>query len=151
MAKNKGGRPRKFDDPKVLEAKVKEYFDSCDKEIITITDKRGRTTEQHVPYTMSGLRQHLDMTRKTFAEYIKDDRFSNSLTRAKERIERYIEEMAFLGLTDSRFAQFNLSANFDWETTQKIEQHNIDDTVKDDKYLERYQELAKKMGLKVAK
>lgn len=78
--KHPGGRPRIFQDPIVLEAKIKEYF-----EVIDIEER---------PPTIAGLSAHLGLDRQTLSEYAKLPEFSATLKQALNRLDaRYQERL----------------------------------------------------------
>lgn len=111
--KNAVGRPRKYKNVQELEYLIDEYFSECDR--------------THRPYTITGLALYLDMDRKGLLRYEKeyDDEFCHAITRAKERVQEFVECCLFKkGIAQGVI--FNLKNNFGWE-----EKQNIDATVKD--------------------
>ena len=72
---NKWWRPLKFKTPQDFEDKAKEYFDTTPIDELTIT----------------GLALHLDTTRETLMDYQERDKFTDTIKRAKLRIENSYE------------------------------------------------------------
>lgn len=100
------GRPRKISEKEELENKIKNYFEECD-----------RNKE---PYTITGLCIALDICRDTLSEYMKKDEFSDTIKKAKLKVENYLEKHL---ITDSSTTGiiFNLKNNFGWSDKQQIE------------------------------
>lgn len=128
-----GGRPPHYTDPAELEAKIDEYFQLCDegeeREVYDSKRKAVRTIRQQIPYTVPGLALHLGFkSRQSFIDYARrgDGEFSDTITRAKMRIEAQRNVKMLTGETDSRSSQFDLMNNFGW--TNKTEQHSTQDT-----------------------
>lgn len=101
------GRPLKYSDPKELEKDIQEYFNYCD--------------ENNKPLTMSGLAYALDMDRKTLLNYSNREKFFPTIKKAKERIERFNEEILYSKDVPTVGVIFNLKNNFDWRDKQEIE------------------------------
>ena len=78
MENNKGGRPLKFKSAAELNGKIEEYFAKC-----------VRTGE---PLTVTGLALALDTTRDVLMDYEGKDGFSNTIKKAKLRIENAYEK-----------------------------------------------------------
>jgi hypothetical protein len=78
--KKKVGRPRKYTDLNLFQKKIDEYFEECDK--------------KKEPYLIYGLVMHLGMSREQILKY-EDERsgFTEAIKRARERIQRQIEQM----------------------------------------------------------
>lgn len=145
------GRPRKFNSAEELQSKIKYYFDS-----ITITlpaydmqldgkDDNGKDIFKRVPRlnnagkqvqaieyferpSVLGLCAHLDICRDTLCEYEKDEIFSDTIKRAKARIEQYLEGQLYRKDQVTGII-FNLKNNFGWKDKQDIE-HTGSVTVK---------------------
>lgn len=71
----KEGRPLKFESVKVLDEKINAYFKECPKDEWTIT----------------GLAMALDTSRKLLCEYEEKDEFSNTIKKAKLKVENGYE------------------------------------------------------------
>ena len=78
MVENKRGRPLKFKSREELQKAVDGYFVMCEKD--------GE------PETLTGLALALDTTRETLLDYEKRDEFSDTVKRAKLRIENAYEK-----------------------------------------------------------
>jgi hypothetical protein len=99
-------RPLKFQSVEELQQKIDEYFEMC--------DEKGK------PYTISGLAYYLDTNRQTLLNYEGRDEFFDTITRAKARIEAFVEE----SLWQPKIAtgvMFNLKNNFGWQDKQSLE------------------------------
>jgi hypothetical protein len=105
--KNKGGRPRKYSKQEILQTKIDEYFKMCD--------------EKEKPYTITGLCLYLDIDRSTLLRYEEKEEYCNTIKRAKNKIENYVEENSLKGLLNPTVSIFNLKNNFGWKDKQEIE------------------------------
>lgn len=104
---NEGGRPCKFKSVEEMQKAIDEYFNYCD--------------ENKKPYTVSGLAYALDTSRKVLLEYQEKDEFSNTIKKAKARIERFNEELLYSKDVPTVGVIFNLKNNYDWKDKQEIE------------------------------
>jgi hypothetical protein len=123
-------RPLKFKSVKELQLKIDEYFESC-YETVVIKNKKGNSilnedgtekTEKRLirPFTITGLALHLDTTRDTLLDYEKKDGFSDTIKKAKLRIENFAEEQLFNGKNPAGVI-FNLVNNYSrWSNKQEI-------------------------------
>jgi transcriptional regulator with XRE-family HTH domain len=154
------GRPLEYKSQEELESKVDEYFNQCDKNIIKkqhVTGKGITIVETPEPYTVAGLADHLGVTRETLCEWQKnnDKPFSDTITRAKQKIERYNITYSMAGCYDSRIAALNLSSNFgysDKKETKDITDHTDGWTPEEVQELKTLaEELAKKSRDKTSK
>lgn len=102
----KTGRPKKYKSVKLMKEKIDMYFEMCD--------------EKNEPYTVTGLCLALDICRDTLLEYSKDKLFSDTIKKAKLKIENYLEKHL---ITDSSTTGiiFNLKNNFGWTDKQQLE------------------------------
>jgi len=98
------GRPLKYKNVTELEKLIKRYF--------TEAEASGR------PLTISGLALALDTNRQTLMDYEGRDEFTDTIKKAKLRIENWTEEQLF---TSSRTAGviFTLTNNFGWTNKQR--------------------------------
>lgn len=116
------GRPRQYETVEELEAVIEDYFESCWVDKITeSTDKDGVCTMstiryQNRPYTVTGLALHLNLTRKGLIDYQGREEFSNTITRAKTKVEMGYEEALFA--KNSNGPAFGLKENFGWKDIQ---------------------------------
>lgn len=100
------GRPKAYKEVKEMQKKIERYFIECD------INKE--------PYTITGLCIALDICRDTLAEYMKKEEFSDTIKKAKLKVENYLEKHL---ITDSSTTGiiFNLKNNFGWSDKQQIE------------------------------
>ena len=73
-SKHPGGRPLKFNSNKELQELIDEYFEEC--------DLKGEY------YTITGLADYLDTDRITLVRYENRDEFSNTIKKAKRKVEK---------------------------------------------------------------
>lgn len=128
---NKGGRPRKWSSPKKMEEAIEEYFEACegtpvyDGEGKLIVVKGSIVYKDRKPPTVSGLAYYLGFqSTQSLFDYQKEEKFSAIITRAKLRIESYLEER-LMDRDGQRGAEFNLRCNYGWN--DKKEMNNDDD------------------------
>jgi hypothetical protein len=144
-----GGRPLKFQSIDELQEKIDAYFYSCDPHVEEVTewveardssgnlrkDKNGlnflvevthKVKTQQIDYTISDLALALDTTRRTLLDYEKrDDEFSHTIKKAKQRVEAYWERK--LANPSPTGTIFNLKNNFqDWKDKSESEITNPD-------------------------
>ena len=130
--KNKVGRPLKYKTPEEMQKKIDEYFESCYRAIMVfnkdksqyevVKDNNGNIVkEQYKPFTITGLANALDLSRRDLLSYNEKDEFRNTVTRAKSIVEQYAEERLF-DRDGNRGAIFSLSNNFKgWADKQQTE------------------------------
>ena len=113
-----GGRPKAYTEVEIMQQKIDKYFNECKK--------------KQEPYTITGLCIALDICRDTLSEYMKNDEFSDTIKKAKLKVENYLEKHL---ITDSSTTGiiFNLKNNFGWKDKQ--ENINVDTTYEE--YLKR--------------
>lgn len=120
--KNKGGRPRKFSEEEELQKKIDEYFYNCpDFVVLTGFDKNLGdfvTYEKKTP-TICGLALYLGFTnRASFYDYEKNKKFSDTIKKARLRIENEYEKQLYNDkCTGAIFALKNLG----WKDKQETE------------------------------
>ena len=108
MAAEKGNDyALKYKDEKELEKGIEEYFEDCDK--------------REKPYTISGLAYSLGIDRRTLLNYSKNEKFFPFVKKAKDRVQKQIEENATDGTWNSTFAIFSLKANYKWDDGNKVQ------------------------------
>lgn len=112
-AKNKVGRPRKFTEVDFMQNKIDNYFNKC--------------KLKNEPYTVTGLCIALDITRETLSQYEKTEVFSDTIKKAKQKVENYLE--VFLYGSNVTGVIFNLKNNFGWK--DKSETVNVNTTYED--------------------
>lgn len=130
--KHAGGRPPKYTEVEEMQKKIDEYFKSCYRPVIvfnkdkckyeTVKDDKGNIVEeQYRPFTITGLADALDMSRQSLLNYSQDERFFDTITRAKRKCELYAEERLY-DKDGNRGAMFSLSNNFaEWKNKQDID------------------------------
>lgn len=100
------GRPKIYKEVEKMKFKIDNYFKQCD--------------INNEPYTITGLCIALDICRDTLLEYMKREEFSDTIKKAKLKVENYLEKHL---ITDSSATGiiFNLKNNFGWSDKQQIE------------------------------
>lgn len=100
------GRPKAYKEVKIMQQKIEKYFQECE--------------QKQEPYTITGLCIALDICRDTLSEYMKNEEFSDTIKKAKLKVENYLEKHL---ITDSSTTGiiFNLKNNFGWSDKQQIE------------------------------
>lgn len=99
-----GGRPPKFKSPEDMQKAIDAYFADCE--------------AKELPLTVTGLALALDTTRETIMDYQEKDEYSDTIKRAKLRVQNYAEKRLFgNNATGPIFAL----KNFGW--SDKQEQH----------------------------
>lgn len=126
------GRPKKYNNAEEMQKVIDEYFNGCQKPVkifnkdlgkyITVTDEKGNIEyEQYKPYTITGLANALNMSIQDLINYEKDNEFFDTITRAKRKVEQYVEERLF-DKDGANGAKFNLANNFSrWKDKQEVE------------------------------
>lgn len=98
------GRPKKFQSVKELQKKIDAYFVDCE--------------EYEEPVTLTGLCIWLDTTRETLMDYQEADEFSDTIKKAKQRIENaYEKRLIKRGNAGDIFAL----KQFGWTDKQEID------------------------------
>lgn len=157
--KNPVGHPLKFQDVEELQISIGLYFDWCDKEydsrkwchdeIDIESDGKRRCLncyqtlpsrgcmllsgelKEKKPYTVTGLALWLDTTRRTLLDYQLKDRFTHTITRAKQRIENFAEECLYDPSKPTKGVIFSLSNNSEgWTDKATVTQVGIADLIK---------------------
>ncbi len=100
------GRPKSYTEVRTMQQKIEKYFQECE--------------QKKEPYTITGLCMALDICRDTLSEYVKKEEFSDTIKKAKLKVENYLEKHL---ITDSSTTGiiFNLKNNFGWSDKQQIE------------------------------
>lgn len=102
-----GGRPLKFKTVQDLEDQIKQYFKNCD------------SIEE--PYTITGLAVALDTSRETLCNYEEREEYFDTIKRAKDKCEKYLEINALKGKLNPAFSIFNLKNNYGWKDKNESE------------------------------
>lgn len=104
--KHQGGRPPKYKTKEEIQEKIDKYFMDCDR--------------KNEPYTVTGLCLALDICRDTLSEYMKKDEFSDTIKKAKLKVENYLEKR-LINDNSTTGIIFNLKNNFGWKDKQEVE------------------------------
>lgn len=118
----------KYKTQEELQKGIDDYFLECD--------------NKELPYTMSGLAYSLDIDRDTLTNYGKRDLFSEQIKKAKQKIEKQLEENALMNKANATFTIFNLKNNYGWRDT--VEVKNDNEISKVDELLEEIKNVATK-------
>lgn len=126
-SKNKRiGRPPVFESKEELEKKIEEFFKSCEGSVLEdetgkpVLDKYGNVIKiDERPETVTGLALALGFkSRQSLIDYQGKAEFSDTITRAKLRCERYAEERLY-DRDGNGGARFSLQVNFGWNDKPK--------------------------------
>lgn len=117
IKKHPGGRPPKYSNVEDMSIKIEEYFNKCD----AINTKANKMIK---PYTINSLCLHLSITNETLNQYELLPEFSETIKRAKKRVESFLEESMYTGRVNPVSAIFGLKNNFKWQDKQEIESVN---------------------------
>jgi hypothetical protein len=143
------GRPKTYKDENELEKKINDYFNE-----ITITnpvfdavidgqDEEGKPIYKQVPRlnnakkqiyhteyvenpSILGMCRYLEINRSTLNRYESEEQFCNTIKRAKERVEEFLENQLYRKEQVTGVI-FNLKNNFGWKDKQEIESNNTND------------------------
>lgn len=124
MAKE-GARP-KYETVEQMQGAIDAYFDSCKGEVLRDADGKPMFNKfgqpiiyGEKPLTMSGLALALGFkSRQTLLNYKAKAEFMDTVTRAKQRVEEYVEGRLF-DKDGSAGAKFSLENNFGWASKQE--------------------------------
>lgn len=108
-----GGRPVKYKTAEEMQVLIDAYFDEC--------------KEESRPLTISGLAYALDMTREGLIHYTAKEQFTDTILRAKKKIEAFAEESLWT-VKNSSGVMFSLKNNYKWKDKHEIEQNITIDT-----------------------
>ena len=108
----KNGRPLKFTDVEKMQERIDEYFES-----VTYTNDAGKVISEP---TVTGIALALDMTRESFRNYEKKDKFFATVKKAKQRVEIALESKLYTAQVAGSI--FNLKNNFGWKDKTEVEQ-----------------------------
>lgn len=97
---NEGGRPKKYQSVEEVERILDNYFVDCD--------------NKEKPYTVTGLALALEMGRQQLLDYGKDEKFHDTIKKAKLKCEQYAEERLFGGGQVAGVI-FNMKNNYGWK------------------------------------
>ena len=97
----------KYKNANDLQKGIDKYFEECDK--------------KEKPYTMSGLAESLNIDRTTLIRYEDRDSFATLIKKAKQKVERQLEENALMGKANATFTIFNLKNNYGWQDKTEVQ------------------------------
>lgn len=126
------GRPPKFNTTEEMQRVIDLYFLACKVHQTGDTDLLKALSDEDLALvdgiddiypTVTGLGLALDMSRKTLVQYENSDKFSNTVKRAKQRVENAIEQRLFYN--NATGSIFNLKNNFDWKDQQDVSQRYV--------------------------
>lgn len=119
--KNVGGRPPKFKTKEEMQEKIDKYFEECR------TERR--------PITFTGLAYAIGLSRQGLLNYSKDERFFDTIKKAREYVEMTMEERLVGTSGIATGIIFNLKNNYGWQDKKDIDANvntNIKVTLTDD-------------------
>ena len=116
-------RPKKFDNVEELQLLIEEYFAYCDSQTKTVLTKKGELVviPHPKPYTVQGLAVYLDCTMETLLQYQKQDAFSETIKKAKTKIETNKVEGMISGDWNATGVIFDLKNNHDWKDKTEVD------------------------------
>jgi hypothetical protein len=114
------GRPLKFETPEIMQELIDKYFKTCTTrrllqaggEVSEESESALDFTEDAYP-TITGLCLALDTTRDLLIDYTERDEFSDTIKKAKNRVEAFNEQRLFGNNVTGVI--FNLKNNFGWK------------------------------------
>jgi len=141
------GRPLIFETPEKLEEAVEAYFASCWEEVwiqirtlddadkpikdpqggfimewIPKLDREGnRILRRMKPYSITGLAVALNTSRQTLLNYQERPEFFDTIKKAKDICEQYIEDGMLSGEIPAVPGIFNAKNNYGWADKQEID------------------------------
>lgn len=107
-------RPLLFPTKEILQEKIDVYFNSC----YRINEEWAKECIR--PLTISWLALELGTSRKVLIEYDEKEEFSNTIKKAKQRIESWTEEQLYR-TTQVTGVIFNLKNNYDWKDKSEVD------------------------------
>jgi len=105
-------RPLKYKTPEEMQAKINAYFKQADKQGVC---------------SLGGLCMYLDLTYEGLAEYQRRPLFSVTIKKAKNQVERKINELAMQNKLNPTMVIFNLKNNFGWNEDSKKFHENLEE------------------------
>ena len=107
------GRPLKFESVEHLQKLIDAYFESCD--------------ESGEIYTVTGLAMALDTDRITLIRYSEKDGYSNTIKKAKQKIENQMVSRALRGEYNSAVSIFLMKNNFGYQDKVDVKVETVED------------------------
>ena len=138
----KRGKGNKAYTPQQLEKRIQDYFDSITTtyplfdSVIIGKDEEGKAIYKEVPRlnnkgeqlygttyhehpSITGLANYLDIHRDTLHEYSTQASYSDTIKRAKQKMEKYLEDHLYGNNVTGII--FNLKNNYGWKDRQEID------------------------------
>lgn len=129
MEREKAGRPPKYKSKEEMQEKIDEYFKECEGKVLKdsngepILYKNGEPVIYGTkPLTITGLALALGFnSRQSLLNYKAKKEFLDTITRARTRVEQYVEESLFYK-DSANGAKFSLANNFEgWKEKKQVE------------------------------
>ena len=92
-----------------------------DKPVLNLNGEPSEREIYAVPPTIQGLCEYLGIGHDTWSNYAKRKGFSEIVTRARARIERFLEEGLYENPRAARGIMLNLTSNYGWSNRQTVE------------------------------
>ena len=117
-----GGRPPKWESVEQLEELIEKYFEECANHKKQIVTKEGEIVEvpDPKPLLIEGLVYHLNTNRQTLLDYQDKDQFSDTIKRAKKRIELDVVSRAMTGASHGTVSIFYMKNNMGYKDQQEV-------------------------------
>ena len=112
-------RPLKYPTPELFKEAIMGYFEWCDSK--NTEDKDGKMTIRE-PYLLSGLCDHIGITKFTYYQYHERQGYDEICVMAKQKVETFILKYGSLGRTNVIMNIVNLKNNFGY--ADKIDVNN---------------------------
>lgn len=121
------GRPPKYNNAAEMQHLIDMYFLICrvhqtgNTELLTdlpVEDQLYVNDIHDAHPTVTGLALAIDLTRQGLIEYENKPEFSDTVKKAKARVEAYIEQRLYY--QNATGCIFNLKNNFGWKDTQDV-------------------------------
>ena len=106
-----------------LEQRINDYFLYCD----AVNESKEKMVK---PYTLSGLLCYIGVSRQEFEKISKTKRYQKLISRAKSKIEAFIEENALTGELSISAATNSLKYNFGWGDTRHADTDEAEKSIK---------------------
>ncbi|KPU43022.1 hypothetical protein OXPF_34540 [Oxobacter pfennigii] len=141
------GRPRKYKTAKAIEKAIEYYFDSITKTelafeniltgyedeektkpiynkipLLNNAGEQIKTTIYFENPSILGMCAHMGIDRATLLRYEQEQEYCNTIKKAKEKIEKYLEEKLYRHEQVTGII-FNLKNNFGWKDKTEVEQN----------------------------
>ena len=117
----KTGRPLKFTLAEI-QIGIHAYFEYC-----AIDECGYPLDKEHKPPTITGMACYLNTTRDLLIDYEGRPEFSDTIKKAKQRIEAYNEAMLYNRTASTAGVIFNLKNNYGWKDKAELQTSFKDD------------------------